>query len=54
MILNEKLTYVKASQILNIKLSTAKLIVKRFKEKGTFFNPFEKEEHHLEDQERPR
>ena len=39
LILNEKSTYANASNELGIKLSTSKLIVKRFKETGTFFDP---------------
>ena len=39
MVTVQKISIAKASQILRIKISTAKLIIKRYKETGTFFQP---------------
>jgi transposase len=37
--LDQKISIAKAARMLEIKNSTAKLIVKRFRETGTFFQP---------------
>jgi hypothetical protein len=44
LVLDKGYTYLRASKKLRIKLSTAKLIVKRFKERGTFFDPTTKQD----------
>ena len=39
LVLKKKFTYLRASKKLNIKLSTAKLIIKTYAERGAIFDP---------------